>query len=464
MKKRTALLILGLLFCSITFPNDNLVKPLLNSNYNTYIQSDINCLDNEVVISITFDNFPEETAWSISDSNNVVIASATYTNSEADGSTVTETVCLPNGCYDFVITDAFGDGICCTNGNGSYTVTGLEGLLVSGGTFTSIESTNICIGIEAPTCFDGILNGNETDIDCGGPDCEPCFEAPTCNDGIQNGDEIGVDCGGPDCPPCVVEEFILLKEAFFESGWDGWRDGGSDAARYMGPRSSEGSYSIRLRDNSRRKSSMTSPKVDLRTYDEGELGFYFYADSMEPDEELLVRFFDGSSWTTITRFKSGIDFENGIFYEVFVVVNKADINLARNSKFRIQCNASSNADRVYIDETMIYGFRATETSRSTRSSKPRRSIKAIRSLNTDDNFGDEEFLVYPNPVNDSNLFVKLSDGALNGTYSVMNMTGQTILKGIISDQGINVSSLKNGFYFIMVNDGEELMTKKFIKK
>ncbi len=29
---------------------------------------------------------------------------------------------------------------------------------------------------------------------------------PTCNDGIQNGDETGIDCGGSSCPPCVVSE------------------------------------------------------------------------------------------------------------------------------------------------------------------------------------------------------------------------------------------------------------------
>ncbi len=55
----------------------------------------------------------------------------------------------------------------------------------------------------APTCSDGIQNGNETGVDCGGPDCEPCQAAPTCTDGIQNGNETGVDCGGPDCAPCA---------------------------------------------------------------------------------------------------------------------------------------------------------------------------------------------------------------------------------------------------------------------
>lgn len=51
-------------------------------------------------------------------------------------------------------------------------------------------------------CFDGIQNGNETSIDCGG-DCPTC---PTCDDGILNGDEIGIDCGGSNCPACPTED------------------------------------------------------------------------------------------------------------------------------------------------------------------------------------------------------------------------------------------------------------------
>lgn len=42
-------------------------------------------------------------------------------------------------------------------------------------------------------CGDGLLNGLEQALDCGGPDCDPC---PTCCDDLMNGDEIGVDCGG----------------------------------------------------------------------------------------------------------------------------------------------------------------------------------------------------------------------------------------------------------------------------
>jgi len=57
-----------------------------------------------------------------------------------------------------------------------------------------------------PTCTDGIMNGLETGVDCGGPTCPVC---PTCSDGIQNGTETGVDCGGVDCVPCSCFNGVL---------------------------------------------------------------------------------------------------------------------------------------------------------------------------------------------------------------------------------------------------------------
>lgn len=74
-----------------------------------------------------------------------------------------------------------------------------------------------------PSCDDNIRNGQESDIDCGGPQCAPCPTnkrcreaqdchskqcavgrclASLCTDGIRNGLETDVDCGGPTCPSC----------------------------------------------------------------------------------------------------------------------------------------------------------------------------------------------------------------------------------------------------------------------
>ncbi|MEL6535346.1 MAG: di-heme oxidoredictase family protein, partial [Bacteroidota bacterium] len=60
------------------------------------------------------------------------------------------------------------------------------------------EGTNCWL---TPSCNDGVQNGNETDVDCGGPDCGAC---PTCDDGLMNGLETGIDCGGPECVDCAV--------------------------------------------------------------------------------------------------------------------------------------------------------------------------------------------------------------------------------------------------------------------
>lgn len=57
-----------------------------------------------------------------------------------------------------------------------------------------------CDSVCPATCDDGIMNGFETGVDCGGPGCPPCAFPPNCNDGIQNGLETGIDCGSPECP------------------------------------------------------------------------------------------------------------------------------------------------------------------------------------------------------------------------------------------------------------------------
>lgn len=86
--------------------------------------------------------------------------------------------------------------------------TRMRALFGDGGARTSLLNSNGCgngTNPPAATCDDGIQNGDETGVDCGGSKCPPCETNPTCEDGIQNGDEEGVDCGGSKCPPCEVE-------------------------------------------------------------------------------------------------------------------------------------------------------------------------------------------------------------------------------------------------------------------
>lgn len=98
-----------------------------------------------VTLTLNFDNYPEETSWEIRDGGTVVASGGTY-GSQPDGSTLVENISLNAGCYDFVINDSFGDGICCSYGTGSYTLTDGSTTLASGGAFGSSETTNFCVG------------------------------------------------------------------------------------------------------------------------------------------------------------------------------------------------------------------------------------------------------------------------------------------------------------------------------
>ncbi|RMG71443.1 MAG: T9SS C-terminal target domain-containing protein [Bacteroidetes bacterium] len=103
------------------------------------------CTDTEVTLTLVLDNYPGETTWQlIAAGGSVVSSGGPYSTA---GATVTETFCLPDGCYDFVINDSYGDGICCAYGSGSYAVVDAGGTtLASGGAFGSSETTNFCLG------------------------------------------------------------------------------------------------------------------------------------------------------------------------------------------------------------------------------------------------------------------------------------------------------------------------------
>ncbi len=126
--------------------------------------------------------------------------------------------CAPASCVDDTRdgdeTDVDCGGSCpspCAGGKGCSTGADCLDKLCGTGT------PRVCL---APTCTDGVQNGAETDVDCGGPcprcadtrhcgvnaDCSAghCFgfgpgTCVSCADGVKDGNETDVDCGGADC-------------------------------------------------------------------------------------------------------------------------------------------------------------------------------------------------------------------------------------------------------------------------
>ena len=157
----------------------------------------------DVTLNLALDQYPAETSWEIKNAFNQVVVSSlgTYAN-EPSGTVINQTFCLEEGCYDFIINDVYGDGICCDYGNGSFNLyDGSGNVLVSGSTFTDADTTNFCVGPPG-NCLDIDNDGICEEQDC--DDTNPAVPAPpgaACNDGNPNtiGDEIQTDgctCAG----------------------------------------------------------------------------------------------------------------------------------------------------------------------------------------------------------------------------------------------------------------------------
>jgi hypothetical protein len=401
------------------------------------------CSGTEVVISITLDNYPEETSWTIKNSNGSTVATGGTYGNQADGSTVTINECLSDGCYDFTINDTYGDGICCSYGNGSYSVTAGGSVVASGGNFTNSETTNFCIG--------------------GGP-------APTCNDGVQNGDEEGVDCGGS-CTPCNTGggcSTIQIDFENFESGWGIWNDGGSDCYRNnYAPYASSGSYTIRIRDNSGNASSMTTDNLGLSGFEEVTIDFNYYPVGMENGEDFWLQgsLDGGNTWTTVATWARGTDFQNGNAYSESIIITGGYTN---TTKWRFRCDASVNNDRIYIDDVNISGCANGSRSDELADGHLDGTLEVIAQESEELSISENSIQLYPNPTRDilNVSFDVLEDSAV--ALRVIDAYGKQIEQNNMQlargkyQHIVDASAYNTGFYFVQIKTGDKIVTKKFI--
>ena len=108
----------------------------------------LGCEDHPVTLALTTDQYGSETSWQLTDSGNQELFSGSGYQNSTD---YRQSFCLSDGEYHFTITDRYGDGICCTSGNGSYQLTTLQQVLASGGEFQSSQSTSFNLGNSQPT-------------------------------------------------------------------------------------------------------------------------------------------------------------------------------------------------------------------------------------------------------------------------------------------------------------------------
>jgi len=463
------------------------------------------CTDNDVSIDITFDNYSEETSWQITNASGAVVASGGIYG--AGQTSVSESACLVDGCYDFTISDVYGDGICCSYGSGSYSVTGGGSTLASGGSFTSSETTNFCfsapppascgtptgLGTTALTETDGTLTWNAVsgatsyNVEVLVGSTSYPFPATTNSLSLNGftasttyqfrvqavcsvnsswsgyhsfttpGDGSGGGSGGCD----------TVDSESFESGWGIWNDGGSDSYRINSSTySGNGTYSIRLRDNTN-SSVMTTDNLNLSAYNEVTVDFHYYANSMENNEDywLQVSTDGGSSYVTISTWARGTDFNNNVKYNESVTMTGT---FSSTTKIRFRCDATANADQVYIDDVVITGC-ATARLAGDQLVKVEDAIaEEAPAANTRIVLENSTMNVYPNPARDVvRVDYQIADSQ-EANLMIYDLSGKLISSRVInSDENLqsislDVSGFNSGMYYVNIVTTKERLTKKLM--
>jgi len=254
---------------------------------------------------------------------------------------------------------------------------------------------------------------------------------------------------------------VVLSADYFESGWDGWTDGGSDCYRYNGSRSYEGSKSIRIRDNSGTKSAMTSSNYDLSSYTSVDVEFYFYPNSMENGEDFWLRYYNGSSWTTVASWARGTSFNNNTFYTTTVTLSSANFTFPSNAQFRFQCDASGNADRIYIDAVTIS---ASSGSNLITPTGPVISTKKLKDGNANQvAFDNNELLMYPNPATE---IINIKTDLEIEQLVIITLDGKTVkvINGNDVSDVLQVGDLEKGIYLLRIETDDEIIVRKFVKQ
>jgi len=303
------------------------------------------------------------------------------------------------------------------------------------------------------------MNGNETGIDCGGPDCPAC---DTCTDGIMNGNETGIDCGGPDCPACPTgNDCNELDNEGFEVGYGIWNDGGSDCVRSGADAqyANTGTYCIRLRDNTT-SSVMVSNTLDYSTLNSLTIDFSFITILLNDGHTFYLEISgdDGSTWSVMESWEFNIDIVNNQRYDISILDNGP---FTATTKIRFRSDFDLNSDRVFIDDVILNGCGPNTLDEQ--------DIDIDALVNGSDTNGNQvltdnvDYQIFPNP-NNGEFNLIFENDIVESNIKIVALDGSVIYDQIVQGKShqLIIDQLESGMYLCIVNNGKEQITKKFI--
>ncbi len=295
---------------------------------------------------------------------------------------------------------------------------------------------------------------------------------PTCTDGIQNGDETGVDCGGSSCAPCNPGGVTGCTNGIstfpygegFEAGLGGWTQGSGDDFDWIrqsggtpsngtGPSGAvEGSFYVYVEtsnpNNPSKTTILNSPCFDLSGASAANFTFrYQMTGTAVGNLKLEASGDDGSTWTEVWS----ISGNQGTSW------NNADVSLNSYTANSVQLRFVGTSGSSWSGDMAVDNIALTTTNTTAANDE-----FASLTLGNKEAVGFDVGL-FPNPVSGNTLSVTTQTNAAI-SFTIYNVIGQIIDKGLISNNTISVQDLAEGPYVIeLATENSQSIVKRFIK-
>ena len=178
-------------------------------------------------IRVLTDRYPQETSWTLRNKCTDTIQVLEAQNSDFTESATeygTGQICVPKGEYEFTINDAYGDGICCNYGQGSFSIAynGIAVSLVEESDFAfkssrTIEFGEVCSQNIIPRCVDIDRSGTTF---CQGvaDDISQCSQARGDDPSQMISSLCPITCG-VECTKCYDVESYQHKKITKDCDW-----------------------------------------------------------------------------------------------------------------------------------------------------------------------------------------------------------------------------------------------------
>ena len=276
--------------------------------------------------------------------------------------------------------------------------------------------------------------------------------APTCTDGIQNGTETGVDCGGS-CSACLTQINLPINFEGTTTNYTVTDFGGNASSLVVDPTNASNMVIRSIKTSGSALwagTTMSTPAGFSSTIPFTVSNRKVYVSVWSPDAGIPVRLkvevagnptqsCETQTNTTVVGWQMmEFDFNNEA--SGTAVFNQAFNFNMMSIFFNFGTDGATAGEKTYYFDNASYGAALASAS-----------------------FEEAKIAMYPNPVSSS---LSISSVENLDAISIYNVIGQEVMNLKINDTNavINVSNFQNGIYIVKAFSEGKVSTSKFIKE